>query len=246
MHLTLPSLHVPLFVAGMVAAAASSSDAQIITLYSQNFDTDPVNYTATPFVQQGTVPGTGSKYWELSHNVTAIINPNVTGNLTNYLTGQNMDAPLPFHPLVPATVDFAVVRPSAFMPFVTLSIDLAGLSSPEPGDYVRLIFDSDNDGLFDTWVFDFQGEDGLHPYTDMTSGLQLTPAFSTFQFLLFPATAAGILPLRLEVFNDADSENEAVGIDNILIQEIIPEPSTILLLLTGLLSLRGLVRRRAA
>jgi hypothetical protein len=77
--------------------AAAASTSQAVILLQQNFDTDPVNYTASPFVQQGTGLDATSKYWDLSNNIpTTIRNPNILGNTTNYLTGQNMDAPLPF------------------------------------------------------------------------------------------------------------------------------------------------------
>jgi hypothetical protein len=47
--------------------------------------------------------------------------------------------------------------------------------------------------------------------------------------------------LRIEFYNDTDSLNEAQGIDNIIVNAAVPEPTASLLLLTGL---AAFVRRR--
>jgi hypothetical protein len=129
------SVRAAILTGSIWSAAAMSTRAAIVM--QQNFDTDPVNYTASPFVQQGTGLDATSKYWDLSNNVPVTIrNPNLVGNTTNYLTGQNMDAPLPFATGTPAQVDFAVPVP-ATIGTLTLSLDLAGLPSAEVENYVR-------------------------------------------------------------------------------------------------------------
>src|SRR5215217_8050870 len=86
--------------------AATEATSQAVILYQQNFDTDPVDYTASPFQNQGTGLDTSSRYWDLKNNIPAtILNPGILGNDTNYVTGQNMDAPLPFTATAPAFID---------------------------------------------------------------------------------------------------------------------------------------------
>ncbi len=240
MNITLRSSQLPLLACAIMVAIPRSSDA--VVRLSQNFDTDPVNYTlpaGSAFVQDGTTP---TKYWNLSAAVGASLNPNITGNTTTYLTGQDMDPPLPFTTTAPARMDFSVNV--AGFTNLTLSIALAGLPSAEDENYVRAFTDNDGDGTYETPVFSFLG--GVtdnQPYTETTTGEQLTPAFQTFanRALSFPTAADRNLRLRLELFNDTGSLNEAIGVDNILIEGI-PEPTTSLLLLTGLL---GFARRRA-
>src|SRR5215218_9665339 len=95
------SLRVAILTGSILAAAEATSQAVI--LYQQNFDTDPVDYTTSPFQNQGTGLDATSRYWDLSKNIPAtILNPSITGNATTYVTGQNMDAPLPFTATAPA------------------------------------------------------------------------------------------------------------------------------------------------
>jgi len=122
---------------------------------------------------------------------------------------------------------------------LTLSVDLAGLSFPEPENYVRAFSDNDGDGFFETPIFNFAGTGNL-PYTETTSGVQLTASFQTFSFPVNSPVPGDTLRLRFELYNDTNSLNEASAIDNIRIDGI-PEPTAGLLLLTGLL---GFARRR--
>src|SRR5215218_4906088 len=129
------SLRVAILTGSILAAAEATSQAVI--LYQQNFDTDPVDYTASPFQNQGTGLDATSRYWDLKNNIpTTILNPNIVGNTTNYLTGQNMDAPLPFTTALPAFVQFPAVNTGNAVT-LTLTLDLAGLPSAETANYVR-------------------------------------------------------------------------------------------------------------
>jgi len=233
-------IRVAILAGSIWAAVASSSHAA--TILQQNFDTDPINYIVSPFVQQGTGLDATSKYFDLSNNIpTTIRNPNILGNTTNYLTGQNMDAPLPFDTNNPAHLDFTVfVGPATDL---KLSIDLAGLLAPEPENYVRCFTDNDGDGFYENPIFNFQGTGNL-PYTETTTGQTLNGTFQTFANWVLPSPDAPdkMLRVRFDIFDDTDSQNEAIGVDNIVITGV-PEPTTGLLLLTGLL---GCTRRRRA
>ncbi|MDB6171062.1 MAG: hypothetical protein JWL59_373 [Chthoniobacteraceae bacterium] len=222
-----------ILAAGILASAASTHAA---TVFSQNFDTSPVNYTLPA---NSTLIHQGTKYWELSKNLGADLNPSILGNTTNYLTGQNMDAALPFAEAAPAQIDFAV-NVAGFSNF-TLSIDLAGLPSAETANFVRAFTDNDGDGVYETSVFNFVGSNNS-PYIDAVTGGQLSATFQTFSnFALSAPTAADQnLRVRFELFNDTDSLNEALAMDNIVVTGI-PEPTTGLLIFTGLL---GLASRR--
>ncbi|MGI8601866.1 MAG: PEP-CTERM sorting domain-containing protein [Verrucomicrobiales bacterium] len=228
----------PFFVFACLATAAPSSQGAIIL--SQDFDLDDPNYVLPPgseFVQDATDP---TKYWNLSNAVGASLNPSILGNATTYLTGQNMDAPLVFTTGTPAQVDFVVNVTN--ITDLELSIDLAGLLSPEPENYVRAFLDGEGDGFFETQIFNFAGTGNL-PYTDPILG-QLSETFATFSGLALPSPTApdGLLRLRLEIYNDTNSLNEAVGVDNILITgTVIPEPGAALLAGIGCV---GFARRR--
>ncbi len=229
----------PCLIAVGVAAATSAINAA--TILSQNFDTDPVNYVLAPG-SEFIVGANTAKYWNLSNAPGITLNPAIVGNATTYLTGQNMDAPLPFTTGTPAVIDFTV-NVTGFTD-LKLSIDLAGLFSPEPENFVRVFTDDDNDGFYETPVFSFAGT-GNAPYTDFIidpNGITLTETFTTFPNLPlnFPTAADRNLRVRLELYNDTDSLNEAIGVDNIVISGV-PEPTTGLLTLTGLLAL---MRRR--
>jgi len=225
---------------------APSSKAAIVL--SENFEDSatviPRLAPGSEFIQLPSADPNEQRYWDLSNSVDpTMLNPSITGNATNYLTGQNMDTPMPFSQFTPAIVDFNVdVTGNSDL---RLSIDLAGLTSPEPENFVRVFTDDDGDGFYETPVFNFQGTGNL-PYTETTTGQQLTPEFQTFADLILntPIAADGMLRVRLEMYNDTNSRNEAIGIDNVVITGI-PEPSS-LAVLAGAVGVLGLVRRRRA
>lgn len=224
-------------LASGILAIVPSLQAQT-TLMSQNFDTSPVNYTNSPFVN-GT--GATNPYWNLSNNVTGVtLNGNLSGNATNYLTGQDMDA-IGFAAATPARMDFSI--PATGFSNLTLSLDLAGSPSAESINFVRALTDDNGDGTYETTVFNFQGSDAPSnsPYINtLNTTQQLSVAFQNFSGYTLPTPTGSNLLLRFEVFNDTGSQNENVGIDNIVVSGV-PEPTTGLLVLTGLL---GLARRR--
>jgi len=207
-----------ILIAGILAAAPQIYAQR--PLLTQDFDTSPVNYTLPPnsaFIHQGT------KYWDLSSNLGADLNPRILGNTTTYLTGQNMDPALPFSTTNPAQIDFMVnVGTFANLKF---SIDLAGIPTAEVENYVRAFTDDDGDGFYETQVFNFVGANNT-PYIDAASGGQLSATFQTFSnFALNTPTALDkILRIRIEVYNDTDSLNEAIGLDNIVISTTDPAP----------------------
>jgi hypothetical protein len=227
-----------LIIAASVAASAPVSRAA--TLLSQNFDTDPVNYTNSPFAFQVSDP---TRYFGLS-NAGMALNAGVTGNNTVFLAAQNMDGDgdgtLTYSTGAPANVDFTVA--AAGWSNLLLSIDLAGMPNVEVENYIRMFQDVDGDSFYETPIFNFVGSSNS-PYTDVNLGA-LTANFSTISgiSLSSPTAVDGMLRLRLEIFNDTQSQNEASGVDNILITGTVPEPATAV---SGLLALGALfVRRR--
>jgi hypothetical protein len=149
------------------------------------------------------------------------------------------DGTLTFTTATPAQVDF-IIPAAGFTDFM-LSIDLAGLPSVEPENYLRAFLDGDDDSFYETPIFNFAGA-GNSPYVDSISGQSLSGNFATFVFPLPAPTASdGALRLRLEVFNDTNTLTEASGVDNILVTGV-PEPGVGLL--AGFGCLAFLSRRR--
>lgn len=226
-----------LIIAACLAGAVQQSGA--VTMLSQNFDTDPVNYTNSPFAFQASDP---TRYFGLS-NAGMSVNPGVTGNSTVFLAAQNMDGD------GDGTLTYSTGSP-AFLNFTTsaagytdlrLSIDLAGMPNVEVENYIRMFEDVDGDGAYESLIFNFVGSSNS-PYTDTVLGA-LSGAFATFANipLLSPTAQDGNLRLRLEIFNDTQSQNEASGVDNILISGTVPEPAAAL---SGLLALGAMALRR--
>ncbi len=226
-----------------------ASTASATTVLSQNFDTDPVNYTlpgiSNPFRIDTVDP---ARYWAPSNFPGIAVNPGITGAAGVYLGAQNINNDgdgftLNFDtagPNGPAEIDFTV-NVSSFTD-LSLSIALAGIPTAEVENYIRAFTDLDGDGIFETPVFNFLGS-GNTPYTDELLGA-LSGNFATFNIALSEPTAAdGNLRLRFQMFNDTQSLNEATGIDEVLISGTprIPEPSAVVL---GLAALGLCFRRR--
>ncbi len=218
-------------------------------ILSQNFDTDPVNYTlpgiSDPFRIDTIDP---ARYWAPSNFPGIAVNPGVTGAAGTYLAVQNINndgdgLTLTFDtagPNGPAEIDFTV-NVTDFSDII-LSVALAGMPNVEVENYVRAFTDNDGDGFYETQLFNFLGSSNS-AYTDALLGA-LTQNFATFTIALSEPTALdGNLRLRFELFNDTQSQNEASGIDEILISGTprIPEPSAAVL---GLATLGLCFRRR--
>lgn len=234
-------MKIPALLIFAASMAASSPLSKAVTILSQNFDTGPVNYTNTPFVIQASDP---TRYWSLSNAPGISLNPGVLGNATTYVAAQNMnndgDGTLVFDGItVTAAVNFDV-SVTGFTD-LKLSIDIAGMPNAEPENYVRASTDVDGDGVYELMLFNFMGT-GNTAYADAVLG-PLTETFATFSNISLPTPTAAnrILHLRIEVFNDTNSQNEASGIDNIIISGV-PEPSSAML--AGLAGLSFLRRRR--
>jgi hypothetical protein len=212
-----------------------------VILLSQNFDTDPVKYTASPFVIDPLDP---ARYWAPTNFPGIAPNLGITGNDTVYLAAQNMNADGPSGVLVfdqfnPAFVSFDV-NVTGYTD-LTLSLDLAGLPSVEPENFIRAVVDQDGDGFYELMIFNFSGT-GNSPYNDPVLGT-LTGTFAPFSNIPLPppSTPDGVLHFRLEIFNDTETQTEASGVDNIIIAGV-PEPGSAAL--TALAGLTLLRRRR--
>ena len=223
--------------------------ASATTVLSQNFDTDPVNYTlpgiSDPFRFDTVDP---ARYWAPSNFPGVAVNPGITGATGVYLGAQNLNNDgdgftLAFDtagPNGPAEIDFMVDVTN--YSDLLLSVALAGMPNAEVENYIRAFTDNDGDGLFETQLFNFLGSSNT-PYTDGTLGA-LSENFATFNVALSqPTSLDGNLRLRFEIFNDTQSQNEVAGIDEILISGTVrvPEPSSAAL---GLAALGLFVRRR--
>lgn len=218
------------------------ASGQAATLISQDFDTDPVNYTGSPFAVQ---VSDGTRHYAPSNTPDIILNPGITGNASVYLAAQNMnndgDGTLTYETGLPAFMNFDV--DATGLSDLKLSIDLAGMPTAETENYIRALVDVDGDTFYETVVFDFRGSNNS-PYTDALLG-PLSGEFLNFANISLPSPTdpGGVLHFRLEMFNDTNSQNEATGVDNILIEGtgIVPEPGSALL--AGVAAL-GLMRRR--
>ncbi len=231
-----------------IATTAITSQSNAATILSQDFETgSPVNYTlpgnSSPF-RVGTTDNTD--YWGLSNMAGISLNAGLTGNSTVYLTGQDMDSTLstPFSSTAPAQIDFTV-SVSGFTS-LTLQLSMAGMPTAETTNFLRAFTDNDGDGNYETSVFNFAG-DSNSAYVEgppATPTASLAAAFASYtRNLTFP-TVGSMLRLRIEMFNDTASFNEAQGIDNILISgDPVPEPTSMGMLLgvAGVLASR---RRR--
>lgn len=192
-----------------------AADGFAATLLSQNFSTDPTNYTlpgaSSPFRYYS-----GPRYWAISDMPGLTVNAGVTGGDGPYLAAQNLDGGgFTFSAAAPPQIDFAV--PAAGYADLKLAIALAGMPAAETENFIRARTDNDGDGTYETPVFDFKGSSNS-AYTDAALGA-LTAAFRTFTGIALakPTAGDGLLRLRLEVYNDTDSANEAAGIDSILV-----------------------------
>ena len=225
--------------AATLLALVSTSSA--VTVLSQNFDTDPVNYTGSPFAVQASDP---ARYYAPTNFPSIAPNAGITGNSTVYLAAQNMnndgDGTLAYETGAPAFMNFDV-NATGYSD-LRLSIDLAGMPTVETENFVRALVDMDGDTFYETTIFNFVGLSNS-PYIDATLGA-LSGAFASFINIALPVPTApdGFLHLRLEIFNDTNSQNEASGVDNILVSGVfVPEPGSFLL--AGLAGL-GMLRRR--
>lgn len=225
--------------------------ANAATILSQDWDTDPVNYTlpgiSDPFRFQVTDP---TRYWGPTSMPGVTPNPGITGPSGFYLGAQNMnndgDGTLAFDTNgLPGQVDFAV-SVSNFTN-LQLSVALAGMPTAEVENYLRAEVDIDGDAIYESSIFAFTGGVGgvsNTPYQDLGPNFlgDLSGEFRTFLVNL-PQPFDGILRLRFSMFNDTNSQNEAQGVDSILITgDRVPEPSSAVLGLAALAL--GLRRRR--
>jgi len=182
-----------------IAALLAAPTAQAVDILSQNFDTDPVNYTLTGAQTAGT------SYFALSNAGGITLNPNLNGAAGVYFT---MQAPaanpcqLTFDPV--SIADYEDLK---------LSIALAGGTGVETADFIRAVLDTNGDGTYETTLFNFKGTGNL-PYNDTSLG-NLSTTFSTFSGIVLPA-GDGTLRLRIETWSSSLT-NENVGFDSILI-----------------------------
>lgn len=137
-------------------------------MISQDFDTDPVNYTGSPFAVK---VSDGTRHYALSNTPDIILNPGITGNASVYLAAQNMnndgDGTLTYDAGLPAIMNFDV--DATGFSDLKLSINLAGMPSAETENYIRALVDVDGDTFYETLVFDFRGINNT-AYTDALLG----------------------------------------------------------------------------
>lgn len=184
-------------------------------LLSQNFSSDPVNYTL-PGKSSPLRHAAGPRYWAISNTPGLAVNPGITGNDGAYLATQNInDGDFAFSEDSPAQIDFTI--PAANFSNLKLSIALAAMPTAEANNFIRALTDANGDGTYETTLFHFKGGNNS-AYADPVHGA-LTSSFRTLSNIPLPEPTAadGKLRLRLESFNDTESQNEATGIDTILI-----------------------------
>jgi hypothetical protein len=223
------------------------------TFISQNFDTDPVsNYSTNASVFQASDP---ARYFAVSDTVGVAMNASVTGAVGNYIGGQNMDGDgdgtLVFSPGAvdrvgdPGNPGFVGLESVVTgWSNLQLSVALAGMPSVEDVNFVRCVMDLDGDDNYETMIFNFRG--GLNgssnvPYHDFGPNAlpDLTAEFQTFVVSL-PDPTSPFFRMRLELYNDTNTQTEASGIDTILITgTLVPEPTS-----AGLLALGGMLAMR--
>ena len=217
-----------------VTATIANDDPVSNILLSQNFSSDPVNYTLP--LNSDFRFDTTPRYWAKSDTPTLIVNAGITGANGTYLGTQNLDsiADRPFSSSAPAQIDFTLAA-SAYTN-LRLSIALAGMPMAEDVNFIRAKTDTNGDGTYETTLFEFKGTaiPNNQPYTDTVLGA-LTAAFQTFSNIALPAPTHpdGMLRLRLESYNDTDSLNEATGIDTIVITGDPVDQPSVTLALTG-------------
>ncbi len=179
--------------------------AGTVTLLTQNFDTDPVNYTLTG--AQAAV----TSYFALSNAAGITLNGNLSSASGVYFTMQAAATN-------PCTLTLNPVSLAGFTA-PTLSISLAGAAAVEDDNFLRAVLDTDGDGTYETTLFDFKGTTGISntAYNDKgTLALgDLSAAFKTFTGIPLPA-GDGTLRLRIETWSNSTT-NENNGFDSILI-----------------------------
>jgi len=167
--------YVPIrFLTAMFTLAAANGSA--VTLLSQNFSTDPVNYSlpgaSNPFRFY-----VGPRYWAKSDMSGLAVNAAITGSDGPYLGAQNLnDGGFSFSAAAPAQIDFTVLATGYTQ--LKLAIALAGLPAAETENFIRAKTDNDGDGTYETTVFDFKGNNNS-AYIDSGLGA-LTVSFQVF------------------------------------------------------------------
>jgi hypothetical protein len=172
--------------------SVSVARAAPTVLRSQNFTTDPVNYSLPAGSSFRFEAAPMVRYWGLSNTVGLTVNPALTGNAGAYLATQNNDgSTVNFTERNPGQIDFSLAV-SGYAS-LNLSIALAGLPNAEANDFIRAVVDRNGDGSYETTIFNFKGASNS-PYTDATLGA-LTSAFATFPTipLPLPTAADGVL-----------------------------------------------------
>ena len=190
--------------------------AQAANLLTQDFSTDPINYTISPTG----VAGGGVAYWGLSNQAGITLNPNLTGASGTYLTAQDNDngGVMNYTSAAPPQINFNVS--TVGYSSLKLSLSMAGSPNVETTNFFRAFVDLDGNGSYETTIFNFFGNNNSPYVNSGPSALpNLTTAFQTFSNLSLGTVTAfdGILRLRFEMFNDTTSLNENSGLDNIII-----------------------------
>ena len=205
----------PGMLIGCMAVGLSVQPTSADTLVTQNFDTDPVNYTTSGFFVQNAATGpTGTRYFNLSNAANINLNLGITGADGVYIAVQDADttvAPV-YTDAAPPTLTFNNVGAAGVD--LQLAISLAGLPTVEANNFIRAQVDMTGRGDWRN-IFNFVGgnpADG--PYKNGAE--DLTGAFANFSYTV-PKPLDGVLRLRVQSFNNTDSLNEASGFDSIVV-----------------------------